>query len=82
MRISALQSDRGYESYFLLRKAQKSFAIRLFGADMTDVVTADEEEGFVVKCLRDPKSGGYIVDADTGMSVQFKLRGPVQILVK
>ncbi|MGV1867221.1 MULTISPECIES: hypothetical protein [unclassified Rhizobium] len=82
MRISALESDRGYESYFLLRKAQRSFAICLFGANVNDVITADEEEGFVLKCLRDPNTGRFIVDQSSGLGVQFKLRGPVQILVK
>jgi hypothetical protein len=82
MRISALQSDRSYESYFLLRKAEKAFAIRLFGADLYDVLTADEEEGFVVKCIRDPGTGKCVVDKATGRQAQIRLRGPVQIVVK
>ncbi|QXZ79661.1 hypothetical protein [Rhizobium sp. L51/94] len=77
-----MQSDPGYAAYAELRWARRGFSILLFGVHVHDVITADEEEGVVVKCLRDPISGRYIVDHSTGIGLQFKLRGPVQILVK
>ena len=73
MRVSADRTDPGY-SIDCLRVTK----VTLNGEEVRDVLTADEEEGFIISLLRD-KSGCFIpLDEEAGYATT-RIEGKVKI---
>lgn len=79
MRISANPGDPGHKTYSDAMKRDRVITVTLNGEAISDVVTADEDQGFVVQFERDG-DGKPLIDGD-GNLVTVSRGGVVQILI-
>jgi hypothetical protein len=73
MRVSVDQDDPAYCG------PKPHMMVMLNGVEVRDVITADEEQGFVFRHCRD-ESGGLVIDLAAGETVKETLRGVVKIV--
>jgi hypothetical protein len=78
MRLSVIAGDPGYLTYACLGHLGPKVKIKLDGEEMSAVVTADEEEGIVVRYKKDA-DGHYLAENDEAVSET--LHGKVEIIV-
>lgn len=73
MRISCLHDDPGIHTIDFKGK------ILLDGEEVKNVITADEEEGYILVYARDP-NGEIIINHSAGYAVKKALHGEVNII--
>ncbi|MGO4641708.1 hypothetical protein AB4Z43_25030 [Mesorhizobium sp. 2RAF45] len=73
MRISADNDDAGYVS----AERRRGVRIYLDGIDLKDVITADEEDGYILRALRDDLQ---LLVFENGQLVTEEMRGKVKII--
>jgi hypothetical protein len=78
MRLSVLADDPGYLAYGCLGRIGRKVKIKLDGEEMSAVVTADEEQGIVVRYKKDAE--GHLL-AENDEAVTETLHGTVEIIV-
>lgn len=74
MRLSANEEDPGYKPELF------NANIKLDGKIIDSVITADEEEGFVLAYVKD-SNGKYEIDEEKQTLVQKRLEGKVEIIL-
>lgn len=74
MRISADPQDAGYVNYRQFHRAR----VFLDGAEVFYVLTADEEEGVIVRYKRDP-AGQFMFDKSGLRVARERCRGTVRV---
>lgn len=76
MRLSCKEDDAGYERYCELM-AGNDLKFFLDGAEVDHVITADDEEGFLLVYVRDDK--GKPIDRRDGTPITARVLGAVRI---
>lgn len=77
MRISVSPNDPGRAAYDEMREAGKTMKVYLDGNEVFDVITADEEQGYVISNRTNP-NGTLFMDPE-GSLVQDVERGNVEV---
>lgn len=78
MRISCLKEDTGYEAYLINRNAD--ITVYVDGELIDDVITADDESGYVLAMNRDDE-GKVMLNNDKSKIVERELLGKVKIVL-
>ena len=79
MRVSCSDKDPGYENYWRHRVNGKTPKVFLDGKEVKQCVTADEEEGYVLRNLLNDDGEAYLV-AHTKEVARAEERGKVEIV--
>lgn len=77
MRLSVLQGDPGHLLYEAMGYLGREVRIKLDGEEITGVLTADEEQGLIVRPKRDEL---HLLISKNGEIVLEEVRGKVEII--
>lgn len=77
MRLSVRVNDPGNFLYAAMGRLGSEVRIKLDGAEVDNVITADEEEGFITRYKRD-EDGRLLIDGDH--AAEDTVHGKVEII--
>jgi hypothetical protein len=80
MRLSCRENDAGYLSWIGLKKHRAKVRFFLDGVEVKDVITADDEEGFLLVYVYD-ESGKHQLSSDRTEALTERRTGVVRIEV-
>lgn len=75
-RYSCEHTDPGWSNYH--RQRMKSVRILLDGKDVTEVITADEEQGYILRHKTDD-NGHILINFDAQETLKEELHGKVKV---
>lgn len=78
-RISATKGDAGYAQYLVCQENDRWPKIMLDGAEVKDVITADDERGLIIKFVMDG-SGRPVIDTARDEITTEVLHGAVAFI--
>lgn len=81
MRCSAEKGDPGYDNFIVAMEHGRKVTVTLDGVEQDMVITADEEQGFVRRLVKDAEGHVYH-DATRNCATDEVVRGSVKIVIE
>lgn len=78
-RVSVNRGDAGYSQFCVAQAHGKKVFVFLDGKEVRDCVTADDERGFVVRCVLDDRGNVQADPVDPDTIWQERVMGNVEI---
>lgn len=79
MRVSSNTDDPGYQQFMVARENGKTVRAFLDGVDVKGCTTADEERGFVIRCVLDSDGKAQIDPSNPEVLWEERVEGHVEI---